>query len=134
MKNFLFYRIIMTGVDRMHNFKNRIIIIIITGILATIATKIYYWNSLDMSRVWFIFCLFILILSTYGLVVSYIIDKLASYFDLQIIKILIRILLFLVAGILPFIGSDFIILTIITAIIYVLVDALYPLPKKERHA
>lgn len=114
----------------MHNFKNRVIIAIITSILATIATKIFYWNSLNSGRVWFIFCLFILILMTYGLIVSYIIDRLSNLFDSQIMKILVRILLYLIAGILPFIGSEILLISIITAILYVLTEALYPQSKK----
>lgn len=114
----------------MHNFKNRIIIAIITSVLATIATKIFYWNSLNSGRVWFIFCLFILILMTYGLIVSYIIDRLSNIFESQIMKILVRILLYLIAGILPFIGSEILLITIVTAILYVLTEALYPQSKK----
>lgn len=113
----------------MHNFKNRIIIIILTSIFSTIATKIYYWNTLESNKVWFIFCLFVVILITYGLIVSYIIDKLAALFDSQIFKTLVRVLLYLIAGIMPFIGSEIMLLAIITAILFVLIDALYPLPK-----
>lgn len=113
----------------MHNFKNRVIIVIITSILSTIATKIYYWNTLEPNKIWFVFCLFILILITYGIIVSYIIDRLANLFESQIFKILVRILLYLIAGILPFIGSDLVLVSLITAILFVLIDALYPLPK-----
>lgn len=113
----------------MHNFKNRIIIIILTSILSTIATKIYYWNTLEATKVWFVFCLMIVILMTYGLIVSYIIDKLSGLFESQLFKILVRILLYLIAGILPFIGSELMLVAIMTAVIFVLIDALYPLPK-----
>lgn len=113
----------------MHNFKNRVIIVIITSILATVATKIYYWDTLNIGKLWFVFCLFIVILMTYGLIVSYIIDRLANMFDSQLFKILVRISLYLIAGVLPFIGTEIILLSIITAILYVVADALYPLPK-----
>lgn len=115
----------------MHNFKNRVIIAIITSIFAAIATKIFYWSSLNSARVWFVFCLFLLILMTYGLIVSYIIDRLSNLFESQIAKILVRILLYLIAGILPFIGSEFMLISIITAILYVLVEALYPQSKAK---
>lgn len=113
----------------MHNFKNRVIIVIITSILATIATKIYYWDALNTGKLWFIFCLFVALLMTYGLIVSYIIDRLANLFDSQLFKILVRISLYLIASVLPFIGTEIILLSIITAILYVVTDALYPLPK-----
>ncbi|MBQ0139770.1 MAG: hypothetical protein KBT36_10765 [Kurthia sp.] len=67
---------------------------------------------------------------TYGLIVSYIIDRLSNLFDSQIMKILVRILLYLIAGILPFIGSEILLISIITAILYVLTEALYPQSKK----
>lgn len=68
---------------------------------------------------------------TYGLIVSYIIDRLSNLFESQIAKILVRILLYLIAGILPFIGSEFMLISIITAILYVLVEALYPQSKAK---
>lgn len=125
-----FYRIIEDGrLMLLHSLRERIIITIITSILSTIATKIYYWNSMELSRVWFIFCLIMILLMTYGLLASYIIERIATIFDYQVVKILIRVLLYLIAGTLPFIGSPILIVSIITAIIYVLVDALYPQSK-----
>lgn len=125
-----FYRIIEGGrLMLLHSLRERIIITIITSILSTIATKIYYWNSMEPSRVWFIFCLIMILLMTYGLLASYIIERIAAIFDYQVVKILIRVLLYLIAGTLPFIGSPILIVSIITAIIYVLVDALYPQSK-----
>lgn len=113
----------------LHSLRERIIITIITSILSTIATKIYYWNSMEPNRVWFIFCILMMILLTYGLLASYIIERITDFFDYQIVKIIIRVLLYLAAGTLPFIGSPILIVSIITAILYVLVDALYPQSK-----
>ncbi|GEK35301.1 hypothetical protein [Kurthia sibirica] len=116
----------------MHSLNNRFAIALITAFLSTITVKIFFYDSIETSRLWYVFSLYVLLLITYGIIASYIIDWLASFFKMQIMKILIRILLFIIVGSLPFLGSsNLMIAGIIAAVFYVLTEALFPQNKKR---
>lgn len=116
----------------MRTLNNRFAIALITAFLSTIVLKIFLKDSIEMSRIWFVFSLYVLILITYGVIASYIVDWLTSFFSMQLIKVLLRVILFIFVGFLPFIGSqNLMIAGIIASVIYVLTDAFFPQNNKR---
>ncbi|UII55588.1 hypothetical protein LS684_18470 [Cytobacillus spongiae] len=105
--------------------KRKFLVATITSLLSTTTTYLIFSKYIDLSIIWIIFLVFTLAIFTYGLVVSFLIDKLTKKINNPIIKALFKLIGYSLFGGLFFLAEFISLYGLIAGIFFFIIEELF---------